>query len=275
ARRRRPGRRILRLRQRRLPRSCRGGQTPGLPCRRAWRVPVPQRPNQRVRGLLVNPARQPAGRPGRRRRRRQPGPPIPADDDEVEVAILVDVGWDGRPRLLRNDGGNVSQYVKVRLVGLREGSGKNNTFGLGATLELRAGDLYQLRLVTDRVTHFGLGRRLKADVLRVRWPNGVSQTVYYPGTEEDVLEQQILKGSCPFLYAWDGHAFTFATDAMWNSALGMPLGIMTREGGILSASPHASQEYLRIPSGLLRPRDGRYELRLTEELWETAYLDEA
>src|SRR5256885_11665860 len=61
---------------------------------------------------------------------------------------------------------------------------------------------------------------------------------------------------------------------MWNSALGMPLGIMTREGGIMSASPHASQEYLRIPSGLLRPRSGRYELRLTEELWETAYLDE-
>src|SRR5205823_1958548 len=73
ARLRRPGRRILRLRQRRLPRPRRGGQTPGLPCRRAWRVPVPQRPNQRVRGLLVDPARQPAGRPGRRRRRRRPG----------------------------------------------------------------------------------------------------------------------------------------------------------------------------------------------------------
>ena len=125
------------------------------------------------------------------------------------------------------------------------------------------------------MTHFGLGRRLKADELRVRWPNGVSQTVYYPGTEEDVLEQQMLKGSCPFLYAWDGRAFSFATDAMWNSALGMPLGIMTREGGIMSASPHASQEYLRLPSGLLRPRNGRYEVRLTEELWETAYLDEA
>ena len=198
-----------------------------------------------------------------------------ADIDQDGDLDLIVVGWDGRPRVLRNDGGNVNQYVDVRLVALRQGSGKNNGFGLGATVELRARDLYQLRLATDRVTHFGLGRRLKADVLRVRWPNGVSQTVYYPGTEEDVLEQQQLKGSCPFLYVWDGGAFTFATDAMWNSALGMPLGIMTREGGIMSASPHASQEYLRLPSGLLRPRDGRYEVRLTEELWETGYLDEA
>ncbi len=198
-----------------------------------------------------------------------------ADIDQDGDLDLIVVGWDGRPRVLRNDGGNVNQYVDVRLVALRQGSGKNNAFGRGATVELRARDLYQLRLATDRVTHFGLGRRLKADVLRVRWPNGVSQTVYYPGTEEDVLEQQQLKGSCPFLYVWDGRAFTFATDAMWNSALGMPLGIMTREGGILSASPHASQEYLRLPAGLLRPRDGRYQLRLTEELWETGYLDEA
>ena len=197
-----------------------------------------------------------------------------ADFDQDGDLDLIVVGWDGRPRLLRNDGGNLNQYVDVRLTGLRQGSGKNNDFGRGATLELRARDLYQLRLVTDRVTHFGLGRRLKADVLRVRWPNGVWQTVYYPGTEEDVLEQQLLKGSCPFLYVWDGHGFTFATDVMWNSALGMPLGIMTREGGISSASPHASQEYLRIPPGLLRGRDGRYQVRLTEELWETGYLDE-
>src|SRR5438034_798212 len=196
-----------------------------------------------------------------------------ADVDQDGDLDLIVVGWDGRPRLLRNDGGNVSQYVKVRLVGLREGSGKNNTFGLGATLELRAGDLYQLRLVTDRVTHFGLGRRLKADVLRVRWPNGVSQTVYYPGTEEDVLEQQILKGSCPFLYAWDGHDFSFVTDVMWRSALGMPLGIMAGGTDIASAPPHASREYMRVPGAALAPRDGRYVLQMTEELWETGYLD--
>ncbi|HEY6783524.1 MAG TPA: hypothetical protein VI159_01155, partial [Gemmatimonadales bacterium] len=99
--------------------------------------------------------------------------------------------------------------------------------------------------------------------------------VYYPGTDEDVLEQQILKGSCPYLYAWDGHQFSFVTDVMWRSALGMPLGIMAGGRGIAAAPPYASREFLRIPGRALAPKDGRYVLQITEELWETGYLDDA
>jgi Tfp pilus assembly protein PilF len=193
-------------------------------------------------------------------------------DHDGDLDLIV-VGSDGRPHLLLNDGGNANQYVQVQLAALRTGSGKNNDFGIGSTLELRAGPLYQTRVVTGRVTHFGLGQRLKADVLRVHWPNGVSQTVYYPGTDEDVLEQQILKGSCPYLYAWDGHRFSFVTDVMWRSALGMPLGIMAGGHGIASAPPFASREFMRIPGQALVPKDGRYVLQITEELWETGYLD--
>ena len=194
-------------------------------------------------------------------------------DGDLDLIVVAD---DGRPRLLLNDGGNANQYVKVELAALRTGNGKNNRFGIGATLELRAGKLYQSRVVTGPVTHFGLGQRVKADVLRVRWPNGVAQTVYYPGTDADILEQQILKGSCPFLYAWDGTAFRFVTDVMWRSALGMPLGIMASGGGtdIASAPPHASREYMRIPGRALASQNGRYIVQITEELWETAYLDQ-
>jgi hypothetical protein len=195
-------------------------------------------------------------------------------DHDGDLDLLV-VAADGRPHLLLNDGGNANQYVQVQLAALRTGSGKNNDFGIGSTLELRAGPLYETRVVTGRVTHFGLGQRLKADVLRVHWPNGVSQTVYYPGTDEDVLEQQILKGSCPYLYAWDGHQFSFVTDVMWRSALGMPLGIMAGGRGIASAPPYASREYMRISGRALVPKDGRYVLKITEELWETGYLDDA
>lgn len=198
------------------------------------------------------------------------------DQDGDEDLLIADLA--GRVHLLRNDGGNRNMAVRVQLKGLRAGSGKNNAFGIGARLELRAGTLYQTRVATGRVTHFGLGPHLKADVLRVEWPNGVPQTVYFPGSDQDVVELETLKGSCAFAYTWDGTRFRFVTDVMWRSALGMPLGLMAgtpgTSGATAFAGAGASQEYLRIPGSALRPRDGRYLIQLTEELWETAYADE-
>lgn len=192
------------------------------------------------------------------------------DDDGDEDLLLIDGA--GGPRLLRNDLGNSNLGMNVELKGLRTGSGKNNAFGVGARLELRTGDIYQTRIATGRRTHFGLGPHLKADVLRVEWPNGVPQTIYFPGTDQDVVEREMLKGSCALAYTWDGKQFRFVTDAMWRSALGMPLGLM---GGTSAFAPAgASQEYLRIRGDALQPRDGRYVLQFTEELWETAYADE-
>ena len=192
------------------------------------------------------------------------------DDDGDEDLVLIDGA--GAPRLLRNDFGNNNLAVNIGLKGLRTGSGKNNAFGIGARLELRAGELYQTRVATGRTAHFGLGPHLKADVLRVQWPNGMPQTVFFPGTDQDVLEREELKGSCAFAYTWDGKRFRFVTDVMWRSALGMPLGLMGSTSAFAPAG--ASQEYLRIPGDALQPRDGRYILQLTEELWETAYADE-
>jgi hypothetical protein len=59
---------------------------------------------------------------------------------------------------------------------------------------------------------------------------------------------------------------------MWRSALGMPLGLMGSTSAYAPAG--ASQEYVRIPGDALAPRNGRYVLHITEELWETAYADE-
>ncbi|MDQ4079281.1 MAG: FG-GAP-like repeat-containing protein [Gemmatimonadota bacterium] len=192
------------------------------------------------------------------------------DDDGDQDLVLID--GRGVPRLLRNDGGNSNLAINVELKALGTGSGKNNAFGIGARLELRAGAIYQTRVATGRETHFGLGPHLKADVLRVEWPNGVPQTVYFPGSDQDVVERELLKGSCAFVYTWDGTRFRFVTDAMWRSALGMPLGLMGSTSAYAPAG--ASQEYVRIPGDALKPRNGRYVLQLTEELWETAYADE-
>src|SRR6266566_4764859 len=212
-------------------------------------------------------------------RRDSIGPVLVADfDGDGDQDILF--GDRTGVHLLRNDGGNAHLGMQVQLTALRAGSGKNNTFGIGSRLEVRAGELYQTRVVTSRVTPFGLGSHFKADVLRVQWTNGVPQTIYFPGTDQDVLEMQQLKGSCAFLYTWDGTHFRFITDIMWQSALGMPVGIMGKgdggrgKGPMAYAPAGASREYVRIPGEALQPRNGRYVVQVTEELWETAYLDQ-
>ena len=172
-------------------------------------------------------------------------------DRDRDLDLLV-VGPSGL-HVLRNDGGNRNLAVQLSLAGLTTGSGKNNALGIGSTLEVRVGDVYQRRTVTERVTTIGLGPHLKADVVRVEWPNGVPQTLYYPGTDQDVVENQVLKSSCGFLYAWNGTRFEFVTDVMWRSALGMPVGI-GGNGSATLAPPGASKEYLQNSAWSARRR---------------------
>ena len=191
------------------------------------------------------------------------------EDGDIDLFVS---DLSGSVRLLRNDGGNANHYLKIQLVGLMAGSGKNNHFGIGAKLEVRAGELYQTKVVTSALNHFGLGHRLKADVVRIVWTNGVPQNQFFPGSDQDLIEEQVLKGSCGFLYTWNGEDYSFTTDMVWRSALGMPQGIMG--GRAAYASAHPSREYLRIPGDALKEKDGVYSIQITEELWETLYLDE-
>jgi cytochrome c-type biogenesis protein CcmH/NrfG len=191
------------------------------------------------------------------------------NDGDIDIVIA---GLNGGVTLLRNDGGNLNHYVTMKLVGLRAGSAKNNHFGIGAKVEIRSGDLYQSMVVTDPAVHFGLGNRAKADVIRITWTNGVPQNIFSPGTDQALIEAQTLKGSCPFLFTWDGNGFVFVKDVMWRSALGMPLGIMG--GNTAYAFPDASDDYLKIPGELLKPKNGLYSIQLTSELWETMFFDQ-
>ena len=192
------------------------------------------------------------------------------EDGDMDVAIA---GKNGNVRLLRNDGGNNLHFVKMKLVGLRTGSGKNNYYGIGAKIEVRAGNLYQSAVVTKPEVLFGLGTRTKADVIRILWTNGVPQNIFFPHTDQSLVEQQELKGSCPFLYTWNGNQYEFVKDIMWRSALGMPLGIMGEDKAAKYASAAPSSDYIRIPGELLKLRHNKYKIQVTDELWETIYFD--
>lgn len=175
--------------------------------------------------------------------------------------------------LLRNDGGNINHNLSVQLVGLSYGNSKNNRLGIGARIELKAGDLFQMKTVTRPTTEFGLGARSHPEALRIIWPNGVAQTILDPGKMSRLIELEKLKGSCPFLFTWNGKKFVFVKDMLWRSVLGMPLALHGKDTSF--AFPNASSEYLLIPGADLKADSGRYDVRITEELWEAVFVDQA
>ena len=167
---------------------------------------------------------------------------------------------------MRNDGGNNNHFIKIKLVGLRAGSTKNNHFGIGAKVEIRSGDLYQSAVVTNPNVHFGLGNRSRADVIRITWTNGVPQNIFSPDTNQSLIEEQTLKGSCPFLFTWNGEKFVFVKDILLRSSLGMPAGI--KDNSITYGVPLASDDYLKIPGEALKPIGDLLKIHITTELME-------
>ena len=185
------------------------------------------------------------------------------DGDGDQDVILHDRGRG--PRLLRNDGPGGRHWLAVRLVGK-----KVNRGGHAATVEVAAGGHYQKQTVRTGRVHFGLGELTAVDVVRVMWPNGVAQNIVRPELDGTLtIEEHVrVSASCGFLYAHDGHGFKLI-----NEILGIgPLGVPMAPGAY--HQPDCTELTLLEPHQLL-PRDGRYELRLTEELRETMYLDAA
>ncbi len=145
-------------------------------------------------------------------------------------------------------------------------SGRVNHFAIGSVLELRFGPHYRARIVTSPSTHFGIDGFDAASSVRAILPNGLTQTIRDPNIDSLVEEEQTLKGSCPYLYAWDGQQYVFQTDCLWAA----PLGLQVARGVVAKDRPW---EYLKIDGEHIKPRGDRYEFRITEELWEVAYFD--
>jgi tetratricopeptide (TPR) repeat protein len=195
----------------------------------------------------------------------------------------------GGLRFGRNDGGNRNRALGVRLAGR-----VSNRGGVESKVEMRAGSLWQKLEVyaaspapAPADLLFGLGRRERADAVRVLWPSGTVQSeTEFPvaagvvgerpkgepraasatNATLTVTELDRKPSSCPYLYAWNGERFEFITDFMGGGELGY------WESPTERAAPDPD-EYVRIRGDRLKPRDGRYELRVTNELEEVLFVD--
>jgi tetratricopeptide (TPR) repeat protein len=190
------------------------------------------------------------------------------DDDRDEDLVCLKV--DGAIEFLVNQGGSDKQQLDIVL--RADDDGKQTPrkrcpmHGVGSLIELKSNGEYQSKIVRGTRTKFGLGTKSEADVMRVVWTNGIPNNVIKLSNRFTIYDQQDLGGSCPYLYAWDGTKFEFCTDCLWSA----PIGLQFAQG---VAAPTREWEYLKLDGAAIKPRDGRYLLQVTEELWEAAYFD--
>ena len=96
-------------------------------------------------------------------------------DNDGDLDVLMTSNG-GAPRLLRNDGGNANNMLRVRMVGVG-----SNRDGIGARVDVTAAGRTRWQIVktgssyasqSELTLTFGLGDTTTADAVRVTWPSG-------------------------------------------------------------------------------------------------------
>lgn len=192
-----------------------------------------------------------------------------ADADDTGHLDLLGLDAHGHPVKAVNHGTKPYHWQVIRThAAAAIGDQRINSFGEGGVVQIRSGLLLQAQPITGPEEHFGLGTWTITDVARILWPNGTMNAEFALGDDQEVTASQRLKGSCPFLFAWNGKEFRFVKDTVpWGSAIGL------RINALGPAKIAATQEWYKIPRQDLAERDGAYDLRITGELWETYYYD--
>jgi hypothetical protein len=102
-------------------------------------------------------------------------------DNDGDLDVLVSAN-NGPARLLRNDGGNRNNAIRIRTIGTR-----SNRDGIGARVELSLrGATQRWQIVKTGSSYgsqsevaptFGLGAETKVEGMRIKWPSGQVDTI--------------------------------------------------------------------------------------------------
>ncbi|MCK6554522.1 FG-GAP-like repeat-containing protein [Candidatus Binatia bacterium] len=205
-------------------------------------------------------------------------------------AVAADFGADGGLDLLVARAGARPEFWQapavpgrhwLQVIPAKAGEGEARWVepaAVGLQVEVKTGRRLQVGSVkaaggylgsTPRQAHFGLGADARADYVRLNWPDAVLQSELEVAADQSWRVPKVLRkpSSCPLLFAWDGKGFAFVTDFLGVGGL----GFFIAPGEYAPPDP---TEDVRIPPELIRPRDGRYVLRIAEPLEEITYLDE-
>ena len=189
---------------------------------------------------------------------------VAADFDNDGRVDLFAVKKDGALARYSNQSPLKSNWLRVQLTGI-----KNLKIAPGSEVEVKAGSLYQKKIYSGYPLLFGLRTYSQVETVRITWPNGLIQNEIKKAAARsyNFEEAQRLSGSCPIIWTFNGREFEYITDVLGVA----PLGASSGDGKYF---PTDHDEYIQIRGDQLQPRDGEYEVRITEELSEVSYLDQ-
>lgn len=183
---------------------------------------------------------------------------------------LLALDKNGAPQWLINKGTKDYNWLALRPMAQAnnaQGDGRINSFGIGGEISVRSGLLYQKQVIKAPVAHFGLGKQSIAEIARIVWPNGDPRAEFDVKGNQSITALQRLTGSCPFLFAWDGSKMSFVTDCIWRSPLGLKINAQDTAGSM------QTEDWLKLRGDQLKPKDGKLNLSITAELWESHFFD--
>ena len=184
-----------------------------------------------------------------------------------------------KPALARNSG-NGNHWLAIRLGGywrVKPELMRTNSHGIGTRITLEGQGLFVPYDCTtpdsglgQSIAPFvlGLGATKQADLVHLRWPDGVMQCELNQVADQkvDLAENNRKTGSCPVLFTWNGRRFVCIGDFLGGGGMGYLVA-----PGVYGQPDR--DEAMAITSEQLQAKDGVYRLSITEPMDEVAYID--
>ncbi len=205
---------------------------------------------------------------------KEPRAIITGDYDNDGATDLLITQNHGPAVLLRNEGGNQNQWLRLSLKGLAD-----NKSAIGTKVEVFAGGNRQKFEIAGSNGYLGqnspyltvgLGDSKEADIVRMLWPTGVLQDeINVAGDkQQNFIEMDRRGSSCPTLFVWNGERYEFVADMLGAGVVGHWVGPNQRD-------VPRPVEYIKIDRNAIREKDGKLSFRFMEPLEEAVYLDQA
>jgi len=203
---------------------------------------------------------------------------ITGDYDNDGATDLLITENHGPAVLLRNEGGNKNNWLRLALKGLND-----NKSAIGTKVEVFSDGIRQKFEIYGSNGYLGqnspyltvgLGQAKQADVVRMLWPGGVLQDEIEiaANKQQDFLELDRRGSSCPTLFVWNGKHYELVADILGAGVIGH--WVAPGERNI-----PRPVEWVKVDREMIREKEGAptehpaLSFRLMEPMEEVVYLD--